>query len=295
MQTFIPSELWPERRIVDEIDSFLNPVEVGMSPKGTRYGIWLLRVEKYRGEKEPDLAYSRSHGIGHNRIIQWTYYGDRTLPQGWKFLSKLPHAKIGYVEITDRDNYFSQWTHNNKNYRRQWRNKYLDIQFKACKVTYEEFVSMYAKSTTRKNAGMFSHLTMNDHFKAGKTQIDFWCIQKISDGTVAAGIAIEYSQSLQYAYYLAAFYSKDSSVPAMMVGLIDLLFEESIKRGSRYIDFGEFWTPGKPQSWKGFSAFKSRFGTQYTQIPPSAYRIELVGVIAKLWELCKKVRYAFDH
>ena len=69
-----------------------------------------------------------------------------------------------------------------------------------------------------------------------------------------------------------------------MIALFEHVFKRAQILGMAYIDMGVFWKKGEPSSWKGFSAFKSKFGTQIVDSPPVAIRIELVGILKYMYE-----------
>ncbi len=51
-------------------------------------------------------------------------------------------------------------------------------------------------------------------------------------------------------------------------GLMTWWLERLQRIGYAYADFGLFWTPGEPETWKGFSRFKAQFCTQFHDFPP---------------------------
>ena len=282
---FTPCDMWPEHQVISDVDWFLYPHIIGNSPQGVRYGLWPLYVEKYRGTDEPDVTLSRTSGKLHNRIIIWTHYGTSVPSKEWNISTNL-HAKIGYAEITSTKPYYEEWSSTMRNYRTQWKRDYLGTKYTIEQISLSEFHKAYFKSTTVKRTGRFVLRMLDQRIKEDKTDFELWGVRSISDGSIVAGIAIEYSRSIPCSFYFEGFYLKKASSDRVMIGMIDHCFEQCIKRNVQFLDFGDFWTEGKPKDWKGFSEFKSKFGTKYVYIPPLAYRIELVGLVAKIWRIC---------
>lgn len=64
-----------------------------------------------------------------------------------------------------------------------------------------------------------------------------------------------------------AFYLPTAEHYSANVGLIDAWFRHGIERRLRFLDFDAFYAPGDPRSWRGFSRFKSQFGTRFIRYP----------------------------
>jgi hypothetical protein len=86
-------------------------------------------------------------------------------------------------------------------------------------------------------------------------------------GKAIAGLVVVDAPEAGISLHLAAFTHPDGFHRSAGVGMIDHWFQDGLKRGSRFVDFDLFWTPGDPTTWQGFSRFKGQFDVQYVRYP----------------------------
>ncbi len=72
--------------------------------------------------------------------------------------------------------------------------------------------------------------------------------------------------------HLMSFIHPTAKSTPIGVGLMDEWFKYAIAQGFAFLDFGVFWMPGDPESWKGFSRFKGQFGITYVEYPRARLR-----------------------
>ena len=92
---------------------------------------------------------------------------------------------------------------------------------------------------------------------------------------ILAGIAVLNSPTCKSSYYSAGFFMAGTEKLPLMTGLMDHWFQTSQSRGFRVVQFGNFWVPGNPSSWKGFSDFKAKFGAKIIVYQPLLFRVML--------------------
>ncbi|MDB5188028.1 MAG: spermidine synthase [Candidatus Kaiserbacteria bacterium] len=283
MPAFTPRSAWPEYNVKNNIPSWMNPENIGTNPRGTRYGFWPFYVEIYAGSTPPDLDISNTEGKPHNRVIMWRMFDtSRPLPKGWFILKPDPDYKGGYALIEDSVPYYKAWSRRSQEYRTKWLRSHLGKTHIIEPINYEQFKHSYMQSHVGKHVGAFLLEEVRKRLEAATTPVYLWGIRDVSTNIYVAGMAVEYSESCKSTYYLNGFYATESSKVPLMVGMFDYWFMHSQARGCRYIDFGVFWKKGDPASWKGFSEFKSKFGTHYFISSPIAYHFAAVGVIKRI-------------
>jgi len=264
-----PSE-WPEFINTISIPPFLNPKRLG-GVRDIAWRVWPLSIEAYHSEEEPVPITPPPYNLPF-RMIMWHRPHDGPKPNGWVQFRKRPDSLIGFADITNSTSYEELWTANARRDRKLWLTRHSSA-YTIETIPYSEFKAAYLQGTIEPvMKRLLLQSTVFEHTRTNSTKLSLWGARRKSDGKIVAGMAALDSPSSQGSYNLAAFYLKEARKDLVMTGVVDHWFKESQKKGIRFLQFGSFYQPGDPKSWKGFSNFKAKFGIHYVTRPPTLYK-----------------------
>lgn len=263
--SYVPREQWPEYDVASNFEPEVKPVRTGIKPFGVRWGLWPLFLEQYVGDQEPAL----NEPSAPPRLLVWRRTHPSPKPAGWIALGRKVSRREGYVPL-GQGSFESRWSESARRERRAWHQQHLGTTHTIEKVGFDEFKSAYLASAVGIRLGEY-HLRMVARRLKGPhaDAVELWAARGRT-GALTAGIAVVSSDTCKASYYLCGFHSNDG-VPAM-IGLMDHWLSWAQERGHAYADLGEFWIPGAPREWKGFSLFKSKLGPEYVDYPPALIR-----------------------
>jgi len=235
---------------------------VGTSPRlGVRWEIFggRLGLETYTGHDEPVIM-----PADKPRIVFWRPVGTPQKIKGWWRLplQSNPIYLTGFTQVDDPAQYFASWDRRVREYRNQFYKKQAAGDYRIVPVSAEVF----AKDFPRKGKyRAFYDYSMNKIMRCSELFGPDSHYYEVLDkaGHVRAGLLATDSPQENYSRYMVGFRNNENVDQCIGVGIIDHWFREGISRGIRYFDFGVFWVPGNPPSWKGFSHFKAQFGVKY--------------------------------
>lgn len=275
-----PPEAWPEFNAITEPTQICKREWVGVQPRGIRWSLWPLCFERYVGDLEPDLSASNLGALHYNRIIIWDRALRADIPKGWFRISKKPWRIDGVHTLQDTADYTQRWNKNARYDLRRWHASVQEQGYRIAEVPLTAYASAYKKSTVWKKIGNGLLRNLIDKYTASESHphISLWGAYNPS-GELIAGTAALFSPTYHASVYLCPFMLPEAKDVCAMTGLVDHWFKESAQRGFRTQWFTDFWQPGKPKSWKGFSEFKSHFGITRVSYPPELIRFKK----GKLW------------
>ncbi len=114
---------------------------------------------------------------------------------------------------------------------------------------------------------------VKEKMKLHGTRLHLFGAREKSTGDILAGLAVLDIPENRSSVHMIAFVHPRAMATSVSVGLIDCWFQHALKQGIAYLDFDLFWAPGDPRAWKGFSRFKSQFGTRFIHYPHPFLRI----------------------
>ena len=271
---FVPYQQWPEYFLETDAPLFMHPTLVGTHPVGLRRGVGPLVMEEYISDDAPDVRLSNSTGAAPPRILIWQRVHTKVTPPGWHSLSQRPGKLEGFKELVPGTAYTDQWSVSTLRYLKKWRSEQLGAHYSIEKISYDEFAQAYEESTVSKRMGrtLIDALGRKLTLDGGSGAIDLWVAKHIDTGTIDAGLATITSTTYSGSYYHTGFVCARAAHAHPMIGLMDHWFAQCEARGIRFVCFGSFWRAGDTSAWKGFSAFKSKFGLSYLAYPPALYR-----------------------
>jgi len=269
---FVPLQQWPEYDLAHLPLPTFNPELIDAEFRGIRWGFWPLMFEEYVGDTEPNMSRSDPTRHARNRVVMWRTLVRTDVPKGWHRIGHKISKLEGFAEITDLP-YCSHWDESAKRYRNKWLRDHSGKTYHIEPIGYDEFRAAHAHSLVSKTIKSFFADQISRQSQGNtKRYYEFHAVKHTKTGQIAAAMCVLNSPTHKASYYVTGFYNPEHADVPAMIALMDRWFKESQECGIRFLHFGEFWIPGKPKSWKGFSLFKSKFGLQYIAHPPVLLR-----------------------
>ncbi|MSR84870.1 class I SAM-dependent methyltransferase [Candidatus Uhrbacteria bacterium] len=234
---------------------------IGDEPqRGVRWKHGPLWFEAYHGDRDPIIK-----PFLHWRMIIWQPFVRLDQPKGWhrSWVQMNPHL-TGFAEIKHPDAYWKSWTDHAQRHRKRWLKQ---TDFTLEEVDLEIFISAYKHSPKLLLLKRdFIHLLKKKKRAHGDLLHLFVARERLTN-QIVAGLAVLDIPEAQQSIHITAFFLPCVKHTSVNVGLMDHWFQDAIKKDLRFLDFDLFWAPGDPREWKGFSKFKSQFGTQFVRYP----------------------------
>lgn len=210
------------------------------------FGIFTL--ESYNCYAEPILDAWK--GL---RIILWKTKKNTKATSEWRRFPGVPIGNTHAIAYVHED-FLHDWSAN----ARRLVPKQKDALF--CKaVSLEEFGKAYQASGYLDPFLRHGFLrVIKDHLRVHPQDVSILFFythdQQLAGGTVF----VDYPD-IQQSHYLISFLTEEGRKEKAGYAFIYWWYQDMVKKGIRWADFGIIWAPGDPISWKGYSQFKKRF------------------------------------
>lgn len=272
----LPQTLPPGFAIDRESEAFIDR-EIGSLPRfskinaggvvGMRFRLGPLVVDHFVGDVEPQIDLTE----GPRRRISWQPTIRTDVPPGWSEpLTQNALKRSGYARLTGALDYDKTWTQHARRHKRAWE-KQTDWEIR--EVALQPFLDAYWKSPKDPVLkGMFIHFLRKKVEGQGNHVHLAAVVRRNRPEEIGAGFAYVDVPELKQSNHTVSFIcaaAKDSSAGN---GLIDYWFKHGIATGLEYLNFGNYWAPGCPREWLGFSEFKAQFGVTFIDHPNQRVR-----------------------
>lgn len=235
---------------------------VGSNCKGVAWHYGPLRFERYVGDEEP--TYDTE---GLLRLVTWQRNNRNEIPKGWKATHLvMTTSRSGFAEINGDPAYYKRWSSHAQRHRKRWLKAAADWEI--VPITVDEYIAAYKRSQQDQFLKfLFSNLLRDKVRGHGALVHIVGARRKAPHSPTEAGFAFIDVPETKQSIHLMSFHTEAAKEHSVGTGLMDYWFLRAPEAGIRFLEFGNFWTPGEPNSWKGFSQFKSQFGIQFTDHP----------------------------
>jgi hypothetical protein len=226
-----------------------------------------VRFEGFYSDEEPIPDPN-----GPRRLVIWQpIRSDLKRAKGWwRFPLPVNVRRTGYAEITDPAEYWKTW---NENVRRQ-RTKWLkQAAFVLEPVKLDEYVEAFREAKPWFHMRDLFVQALRERSVQHPGLVHMLGVREISTGKMRAGFAFLDVPEAQASIHLTSFYDSNVARYGVGTGLVDAWFKHAVGHGIRFLDFDLFWVRGEPRDWKGFSIFKSQFGTKFVDYPKPFLKI----------------------
>ncbi|MEK7498755.1 MAG: hypothetical protein AAB611_02780 [Patescibacteria group bacterium] len=224
-----------------------------------------IHFELYVSDKDPIIA-----PAPYFRILLWQPITKLKIPNKWHRLwfSTEISRQIGFAHITNHY-YWKTWTKNAQRDRAIWLN---NKEFEIITSDYATFLKEYPSEGIYKTIRRIVLNILKNKMDRFGPSIHFFAAQHKTDKKIGAMVALIEFSNPRKAFYLSAFVKPEWQQSLCSTGLIDHCFSFCLNNNIEFLDFGSFWAPESPSSWKGFSRFKQKFGVTLLRYPPMLWR-----------------------
>jgi len=245
----------------EETDGFYTRVGTAENP-GLRWHYGPFWIESHQTDVEPIIQ-----PFGHARLVIWQRVVSADKPKGWLVSpAQMNHRLTGFAKVAPE--YWLAWSEHAQRHRKKW----LATQpYEIEEGSVGEYLAAYAKSSKdpllkRLIAGLIKKKVARHG-----ARVKFF---RARDGTrtVAGLVCLEIPEDA-YAYHLASFVLPEAERSSVAVGLMDFWFSHAAMHGFKYLELDNFWSPGNPKNWRGFSRFKAQFGVRFVRYPQPLLKI----------------------
>jgi hypothetical protein len=237
--------------------------EKGKYGQHWKIGPWHL--ENYYGDNEPMLDKE-----GPFRMVVWQPITLKEKPKGWfRLRVGVAIQRTGFVDLKDGVNP-GLWTNHAQRHLKKWLKS--QDEWEIFEPTLEEFITAYRKSPKDIILKLMFIDILKKEIKAHKKNVRMFCGRKKETGEIEAGFVALDIPEVKQSLHLISFLHNSAKDSPLGYGLINYWFNSIIEKGFRFADFGIFWKKGDPRSWRGYSRFKSQFGTQFVDYPKPLVR-----------------------
>ncbi len=234
---------------------------------GVRWKVGPVYFELFSSDIEPEIE-----PFPHFRYITWEPVTRAEKPKGWKW-SRLTMLvrKTGYCQLNGDREYWKKWDSHAQRHRKKWLEK--DSQnYEIDTASLEEFIQSY--NNTKKLPflrGAFISV-LKRRYERNKKDLHLFVVREKASKKIVAGLATLDLMDIRASQHVIAFFHKSVAHTSVNVGLIDNWYQHALKKNIRCLNFGIFWHPGDPKSFKGFSHFKRQFNIRYIVYPKPFFR-----------------------
>jgi hypothetical protein len=226
---------------------------IGDERTGVSWRVGPVAFEHYTSDEEPSPCLSAT------RILFWQRIFRTDVPPGWRvppFISN--NHRIGIASI--EKNYWRRWSQRAQRDRSIWLNK-NDWHIEP--GTPEAFLAAYPDTDKQRAYRRVTLKRFARRVDILGDRVRIFFAYKNSSSAPQAGAAMLDLREHGKLFYESAFVLPEAKHELASTGLINHCFAYGLSENIPLFDLGNFWIPGSPASWKGFSAFKAKFGPEY--------------------------------
>lgn len=230
---------------------------------GTHFALGPLVVEEYVGDEEPMFD-----NDGPLRKVEWQQVHRTDIPKGWRRSRMPPNTRhIGWVDLALIEQpYETTWTPHAQRHRRKWLREREEWEMGP--ITVAEFVAGYRGADKEPILKAMFRDGLRKKFAAHGMRVHIIGARRKGSAGVheAAFVSLDVPERRESLHFISYIHSSARS-SSVGVGLMDEWFRRALLEQIEILNFGVFWMPGAPATWKGFSQFKSQFGVSYITHP----------------------------
>ncbi|HVM90829.1 MAG TPA: hypothetical protein VMU11_02955 [Verrucomicrobiae bacterium] len=228
---------------------------------GLRWERGPFRFEGFYSDAEPV-----PDPFGPRRLVVWQpLRRDVKRAKGWwRFPLPVNVRRTGYAEITDPQFYWKNWNENVRRQRAKWlKQDILSIE----PVSADEYIAAYREAKPWFHMRDLFVTAIRERLVQHRGLLHLFGARERATGKLRAGFAVLDVPEAGASIHLTSFYDFTFARTGVGTGLVDAWFRHAVAHGIRFLDFDIFWVKGEPREWKGFSTFKSQFGTKFVDYP----------------------------
>lgn len=206
----------------------------------------LAVINAVHTDVEPDAKKIKKN-YAHHGVIFWSPLTRKIIGEHWKRLIVSGHPRGSGYSVVGKD-YQKKW----EGPARRNLKKFESFSIPIKSVGRQQFIQGLFGSNQRSS---LKKLFVKILKETDPDQLKCWIAEK--NGLAIAGLAVVDSGTTSYHY--VAFLTNEGMKTQSATGLIDHWYQDAIKSGLKYLNFGNIYQPGDPLSWRGYSKFKKKF------------------------------------
>lgn len=235
---------------------------------GTRWRHGPFVFEKYTTDEEPRVDPS-----GPWRYVIWQPLARRDPPPGWR-TARLPisQRRGGLADLRNGKG-TAAWASAARRQLKHWGQLVEAGGWETTSPGLEEFLAAFRHAAMRPDLrSSYERILKEKALVHGQERLRFFVARPVG-GPVAAGLVGLDVPEARQSVHLIAFMTKAARGTPSGVAVVAAWLAAARAAGYEWLDFGNFWAPGEPRDWQGFSRFKSQFVTHHLDYPPPFTRL----------------------
>ncbi|NBS41331.1 methyltransferase domain-containing protein [bacterium] len=227
---------------------------------GMRWHYGPMWMEAYTTDVQPEVDYSAP-----TRMLIWQPITKLGKPAGWhRSWIQMNPQQHGFADIKDKPEYWKEWTDHAQRHRKKW---LKDERYEIVEASLSDFVAAYHKTgklpMMRKD---FVRLLERRIVRHG-SDVHLFAARDKETREIISGLAVCDLPDTSHSMHVIAYINPKFEKTSVGTGIIDHWYKHCQATGIRFPHFGLVWTPGDPNSWKGYSKFKRQFNLFLLRYP----------------------------
>lgn len=232
---------------------------------GTRWFHGPLCFERFTSDQEPELPRD-----GQTRFITWQTITRTDRPKGWwRGFPGMSIGRTGYAVVPETGPIDAAWSAHARRHYKKW----LASGWSIREIPLEDYRQAYSGSSQDALLRAMFGAILSGKLKGHAGLARLYGAAPSPEAPIEAGFISIDSPETSESLHLMSFIRPAAEQVSAGTGLMAHWFDVARAQNVKYLDFGIFWRPGDPRSWKGFSRFKAQFGIKFVEYPVPLIRI----------------------
>ncbi len=224
-------------------------------------------IDTYCSAKEP-----KPNVVSKARLVIWKPI-EQIQKHGWMknwFDDVSEQRGIGIITEQNKETYWKEWSSHARRHREKW---LREEKYEIVPVQIEEFSEAFHASKKIEwltRTGFIRVLKFR--LKRHPENVRLFAARDKQTQEIIAGLAVIQYPDIRQSIHTVSFIHDKARHTSVGVGLIHHWYEQGIKEGIRYFNFGLVWKKGNPRAWKGYSIFKKQFNLYLVCYPKAVVK-----------------------
>ncbi len=186
-------------------------------------------------------------------------------PAGWHHCPFPGSRRLtGFAQIPEQGPYHLGWSDHAKRHRERW---FKDTEHEIVDASVQTYLDAFKTCGKRRSLVWIFSEEIRRKAQAHGDRLTLRVAKHKATGEIIAGFASLWIPEIQQTFHVTSFITRNGQKTSAAFGLVDDCFRIAQSRGCRTLEFDGFWTKGSPNSWKGFTQFKSQFDVFFVRWP----------------------------
>jgi hypothetical protein len=220
---------------------------------------WLFSIAKFlKTPYIPTREGLQKYGMKRG-IVFWSPWGETPKNMdGWHHLptflwKSFHHSNRSSFSLLESTEYPKKWSSNARNHWKQIKKNKENGKIKIEEVDIDTWISVYQKTHVPHKHKRYHASVVLRLSKLHPENLRL-VFAYLDDIPLAGAIFLDEAPT---SVYFVAFQDERAKPYHLGLALIDWWFADSLAKWYKYLDFDHMWSPGDPESYKGYTQFKS--------------------------------------